>query len=108
MVDRIEGVVRIDAVDRIRRISWINTIDGIEWVVRTHRVNRVQRIVGSVLVDRVEDVVVPLVLRVEAGIGRGWNGDEVDTEEPYQPNCEPLGGSIKSAYPLNGMFCKQA
>ena len=46
MVDRVEGILGIDGVDGI------------------------QRIVRTILIDRVEDVVVALVLLVEARIGK--------------------------------------
>jgi len=63
------------ATRSIRTVEWdersvgVVAIDRITGVIRIYFVDGIQRIVNPVLIDRIENVVVALVLVREAGIG---------------------------------------
>lgn len=87
LVDRIKGVVGIVTIDRICGVPRIDTVNGVERIRGIYRIDRVQGIVRAQLIDRIEDVVVALILLVEAELSPGRRGtDEQDGDEeiPHQ------------------------
>ena len=93
-VDRSKGVVRVDAIDRICRIARIEAVNWIEWILGINGVDGIERIVRPVLIDRIEDVVVALVLLREAWLGACWcDGEE---EQPRKDEDNPHGEPPKN------------
>ena len=89
LVDGIEGVVRVELVDRICRVAGIILIDGIKRILRIVGIDWIQWIIGTVLIKRVEDVVIACVLLREAGVGKHRSGSL-----PPFPHAPPCGLSL--------------
>ena len=89
LVEGIVGVTWVELVARIRRVAGIVRIDGIQRILRIVGVDRIQRTAQSILIARIEDVVVPLVLFAKPWIGKRGNGEEEETETPDYPHGKP-------------------
>lgn len=95
------GIVAIGGVQGILRIVLVRRI---ERVVGTEPVGWIHRVPGIETVRRVEDVVVALVLLVEAGFGECWcDGEEQrQQKEEDDPHGEPP--EIKTANAFSLLF----
>ena len=104
MVRRIERVVGTEPVGWIHRVPGIEAVRGVEGVVGRVGLCGVQRVVRCISTGRVEDVVVALVLLVEAGFGECWcDGEEQrQQKEEDDPHGEPP--EIKTANAFSLLF----
>lgn len=70
LVGGIEWIVRGIAIRWVDRIAGIIAVRGVKRIIRRVGLRRIQRIVRHILIDWIEDVVIALVLLVEARIGK--------------------------------------
>jgi len=69
-IERLERSVRIIPIRWVQRILWVVLVRGVERIVGAVLIRWVNGITRIIAVRRVEDVVVALILLVEARVGK--------------------------------------